>query len=99
MVPPPDTSFDRVFVGRLPRGMTEVALRDAFGAAGIGVRNVEVVLDRSTGLSRGFAFVWLHERVHPDVDARPLAQMRGASPDESCPFDVRGVPKCPRFTQ
>jgi hypothetical protein len=95
---PSDSSFDRVYVGRMPRGMSELALREAFGAVGIGVRQVEVVLDRATGLSRGFAFVWLCETVHPDVDALPLARMRCASFDGR-PFDVRVVPRRPRFAQ
>jgi hypothetical protein len=87
----PDRSFDWVYVGHLPRGLSDLALREAFGAAGIRVRDIEVVLDRSTGLSRGFAFVRLCERIDADASASSLARMCAAGPDDH-PFDVRAIP-------
>jgi hypothetical protein len=88
---PPDRSFDRVYVGHLPRGMSDLALREAFVAAGIPVRDIEVVIDRSTGLSRGFAFVRLCKRVDSDASELSLARMSAAGPDGHA-FDVRAVP-------
>jgi hypothetical protein len=87
---PVAASFDRVYVGRLPPGTTELGLREAFGAVGVQVRDIDMVLNRTTGVSRGFAFVRLRERIDPDVDAVSLAQLRRASLD-GCPFDIRAV--------
>lgn len=92
MVPavPVAASFDRVYVGGLPRGTTEPVLREAFSAVGVRVRDIDVVMDRAKGASRGFAFVLLCERVDPEIDPLPLARLRRASLD-GCRFDVRAV--------
>lgn len=83
-------SFDRVYVGCLPHGTTEPALREAFSVAGIQVRDIDMVMDRTTGLSRGFAFVLLGERIDPGIDAPALARLRTASLDGRL-FDIRAV--------
>lgn len=46
----------RIFVGNLPFQMTETDLRSAFECFGK-VASVQLVADRVTGKSRGFAFV------------------------------------------
>lgn len=46
----------RLFVGNLPYQVAERDLEDHFRAAGV-VTSVNVMLDRETGRSRGFAFV------------------------------------------
>ena len=45
-----------IYVGNLSYGMSESALRDAFGAFGE-VSDVKILMDRETGRSRGFGFV------------------------------------------
>ena len=49
--------LDRFFVGGLPADVTQSSVRDAFEHLGVHVGFVEIVLNVSTGLSRGFAFV------------------------------------------
>ncbi len=46
----------RLYVGNLPFSMTEADLRALFEAHGT-VESVNVITDRETGRSRGFAFV------------------------------------------
>lgn len=46
----------KLFVGNLPFGATEEALRDLFAPFGE-VQQVRIMTDRDTGKSRGFAFV------------------------------------------
>lgn len=88
---PKATSFVRVYVGRVPRGTTEAQLRSAFSDVGVDVGSIEVVLDRVTGLQRGFAFVVLKVRVDVAIDALPLELLRTATVDGH-PLDVQGVP-------
>lgn len=93
MVPvlvPVSVSFDRVFVGRFPRQTTELELRDALAVAGFAVREVELVLDRVTGLPRGFAFILLDSRVEAGAAELSLDHLRAASIDGQ-PLDVQAV--------
>ncbi|KAG1368354.1 RNA-binding protein CP33, chloroplastic [Cocos nucifera] len=53
-VPPPEAA--RLYVGNLPFSMTPAQLAEVFGQAGT-VETVEVIYDRATDRSRGFAFV------------------------------------------
>ena len=46
----------RIYVGGLSYDTTEETLRDAFAAHG-SVETVDIIMDRMTGRSRGFAFV------------------------------------------
>jgi RNA recognition motif-containing protein len=86
----PSVSFDRVFVGRYPRHTTEPELRDALAVTGFAVREVELVLDRVTGLARGFAFVLLESRVDADAAEVSLGRLRTATVDGQ-PLDVQAV--------
>lgn len=51
-----NTMATRLFVGNLPYSTTENDLQDHFGQAGA-VTSVNIMQDRVTGRSRGFAFV------------------------------------------
>ncbi len=46
----------RIYVGNLPYTTTEDELRELFGRHG-SVESVNLIVDRDTGRSRGFAFV------------------------------------------
>ncbi len=83
-------SFDRIFVGRYPRHTTEQELREALGVAGFPVREVEIVIDRATGLARGFAFVRLESRVEADAAQLSLGRLRAATVDGQ-PLDVQAI--------
>lgn len=50
----------RFFIGNLDRDATEDGLHDFFVAHGVPATRVSIVVDRATGLSRGFGFVELH---------------------------------------
>lgn len=93
MVPvlaPISVSFDRIFVGRFPRQTTELELRDALAIAGFAVREVELVLDRVTGLPRGFAFILLQSRVEASAAELSLHRLRAATVDGQ-PLDVQAI--------
>jgi RNA recognition motif-containing protein len=47
----------RLYVGNLAFHSTEDSVRQAFQQAGIEVTNIQVMMDRMTGQSRGFCFV------------------------------------------
>lgn len=83
-------SFDRIFVGHFARRTTELQLRDALAVAGFAVREVELVLDRVTGLPRGFAFVLLESRVEGDAAELSLRRLRAATLDGR-PLDVHAI--------
>lgn len=87
---PEPASFDLVFVGGIPRGTTEPELRAAFALAGAVVGAIEFVVDRTTGVQRGFAFVRLLARIDSRTDAAPLAQLRSAMLDGRA-LDVQGI--------
>jgi cold-inducible RNA-binding protein len=62
-----------LFVGNLPFGTTEDALRDHFAPFGE-VQQVRIMTDRDTGKSRGFAFVEMAQ----DEDAeKAIAGLNG----------------------
>jgi RNA recognition motif-containing protein len=50
----------KLYVGNIPFTTTEDDLRETFGRHG-GVASVNVITDRETGRSRGFAFVEMEE--------------------------------------
>jgi hypothetical protein len=87
---PASVSFDRIFVAGFPRQMTELALRDAIAGAGFPVREVEFVLDRVTGLRRGFAFVLLESKIEPGAAGLSLNRLRTATV-EGRVLDVQAV--------
>lgn len=88
---PGSLCFENVFVGRVPRGTTEQQLRAAFAVVGADVGAIELVLDRVTGLPRGFAFVSLRGRLDARTDALELGVPRLATLDGR-PLDVQRVP-------
>jgi cold-inducible RNA-binding protein len=51
----------RLFVGNIPTACTEIELSDWFAQHGHDVATAEVMRDRATGYSRGFAFVELRD--------------------------------------
>ena len=87
---PLSDSFDRIFVGRFPRGTTELELRDALAVTGFAVREVELVLDRVTGLPRGFAFILLGSRVEAGAVELSMDRLRTATVDGQ-PLDVQAI--------
>ncbi len=85
----------RLYVGNLPWSIDSSRLEELFQAFG-GVRSAEVMMDRVTGRSRGFAFVEMEDDSATnaaieglngkDVDGRPLvvneARERTARPSD-----------------
>jgi RNA recognition motif-containing protein len=73
---------NRLFVGNLPYSVTELDLRDLFGALGT-VTEAKIVTDRDTGRPRGFGFVEMSSEAEAkkaieelngrDVGGRPVA--------------------------
>jgi len=61
-----ETEKMKLYVGNLAYSVTDRELHDIF-AARVGVEKAEVVIDRSTGRSKGFGFVEL--TVAEDADA------------------------------
>jgi RNA recognition motif-containing protein len=68
----------RLFAGNLASEVTSNDLRAAFAAYG-SVSSADVVLDRSTGLSKGFGFVEMPQRAHATAALRGLdgADLKG----------------------
>jgi RNA recognition motif-containing protein len=62
-----------LYVGNLPHSTTESELRSAFEAHGA-VEKVNIVTDRDTGRSRGFAFV---EMTNPAEADKAIAALNG----------------------
>lgn len=89
---PGSACFENVFVGRVPRGTTEPQLRAAFALVGAEVGAIELVIDRVTGLPRGFAFVSLRGRIDASTNALELGLLRLATL-EGHPLDVQKVPR------
>jgi RNA recognition motif-containing protein len=55
----------RLYVGNLPRTTTQADLNTLFAQAGT-VKEVDVVTDRATGESKGFAFITMAEQAEAD---------------------------------
>ena len=89
---PPPASFDHIFVGGVPRGTTEPELRAAFALAGTPVGCIEFVVDGTTGVQRGFAFVELLRRIYSATDGVALSRLRAATLSGR-PFDIQGIPE------
>ena len=66
-----------IFVGNLDFGATESSIRNLFEAYGK-VERVNLVTDRDTGRSRGFAFVEMTDSAEAD---RAIAALNGADLD------------------
>ena len=89
--------FKHVFVGGVPQGTTEAQLRAAFALVGVDVdaNAVELVLNRVTGLPRGFAFVTLRGRIGIQAETDALGRLRTATV-EGHPLNVQRVPSTVR---
>ena len=70
----------KLYVGNLPFSTTEAELREVFEAHGA-VESVNVIMDRETGRSRGFAFVEMTDSNSATEAMRALdgSQMGGRS--------------------
>lgn len=60
-----------IYVGNLPYSATEEELRTAFAAFG-DVSKVNVIMDRDTGQSKGFAFVEMPDSASGDAAIKGL---------------------------
>lgn len=60
-----------IYVGNLAYGVTEDQLRDAFSRFGA-VSRVNVIIDRETGRSKGFAFVEMDDNSEADAAIKGL---------------------------
>jgi RNA recognition motif-containing protein len=66
----------KLYVGNLPFSTTADDLREVFGQHGT-VTSAEVVADRDTGRSRGFAFVQMTSGSEQAIDSLNGAQLQG----------------------
>ena len=57
----PDADYIKMFVGQVPRSMDEAQLREMFEEFGR-VHTINVLRDKSTGLSKGECRQWLRSR-------------------------------------
>lgn len=60
-----------IYVGNLPYGATEVELKTAFAAFGE-VSSVNLITDKLTGQSKGFAFVEMVDNASADAAIKGL---------------------------
>jgi hypothetical protein len=88
----PPASFRRIFVGGVPRGTTEPQLREAFASAGTAVGCIEFVVNGTTGVQRGFAFVDLLHPICVAIDGAALARLHAAM-IAGRGFDIQGIPE------
>jgi RNA recognition motif-containing protein len=72
-----EENMKNIFVGNLDFAATESSIRELFEPYGT-VERVNVITDRDTGRSRGFAFV---EMTHAAEADRAIAALRGAALD------------------
>jgi RNA recognition motif-containing protein len=61
---------NKLYVGNISYNTTEDTLRAVFSEDGKSVKQVDIIKDRDTGLSRGFAFITMAS----DGDAKEAAQ-------------------------
>jgi RNA recognition motif-containing protein len=66
----------KLYVGNLPFSVTEDELREVFGQHGT-VTSAQVVSDRDTGRSRGFAFVEMADGADQAIENLNGAQLQG----------------------
>ena len=64
--------MSKLYVGNLPRSVTETSLEEFFQATQVQVENIELVRDLDTGVPRGFAFVELAPGLDIDKVIRDL---------------------------
>ncbi|MFK8113339.1 MAG: RNA recognition motif domain-containing protein [Rubripirellula sp.] len=82
-----------IYVGNLSFDATEADLEDAFGEFG-SVKTVNIVKDRDTGRSRGFAFVEMQDKESGEKAVDGLNQKeiagRSVTVNEARPRESRG---------
>jgi cold-inducible RNA-binding protein len=66
----------KLYVGNLPFSVTEEQLREMFGEYGT-VEEVNLITDRETGRSRGFAFVEMTDGYDEAIEALHQKDMDG----------------------
>jgi hypothetical protein len=69
-------SVKNLYVGNLPFGTTNEDLLEAFGQFGTVVK-AQIIMDRETGRSRGFAFVEMSDGVEAAIQAMNNAEFQG----------------------
>ncbi|MGE0105043.1 MAG: RNA recognition motif domain-containing protein [Blastocatellales bacterium] len=83
----------RLYVGNLPFSMTEDDLQDLFSQSGA-VISANIITDRDTGRSRGFAFVEMEtsEAAHAAIEALNGIDVNGRAltVNEAKPKESRG---------
>jgi RNA recognition motif-containing protein len=83
----------RLYVGNLPFSVSEQDLEDMFGQIGV-VESANIVTDRDTGRSRGFAFVEMDSREAADAAIAALngreIEGRALTVNEARPKENRG---------
>jgi RNA recognition motif-containing protein len=81
----------KLYVGNLSFDATEDELRQAFGQYGT-VNSAQIVMDRDTGRSRGFAFVEMADGADEAIAALNGAQLGGRTltVNEAKPREDRG---------
>jgi RNA recognition motif-containing protein len=82
----------RLYVGNLSYSTTEAALSDLFGAVG-NVASVNIITERMTGRSKGFAFV---EMAEESTAEEAINQLNGKAVDGR---DIRVEEARPRRTR
>jgi RNA recognition motif-containing protein len=73
-----ETVSKNLYVGNLAFGTTQADLEQLFGQYGT-VTKAQVVVDRETGQSRGFAFVEMASGAEEAIKALNLSQFQGRS--------------------
>jgi len=66
----------RLYVGNLPYSCSDDDVRELFESVGIEPTSVRVIMDRGTGLSKGFGFVELESH---ELAVRSRNELSGAS--------------------
>ncbi len=92
----------KLFVGSLPRGFTKDDLHKLFAKHGT-VASADVIIDRQTGMSKGFGFVEMSTKQEAqaamealngkDVDGRTIVV------NEARPREERGAPRSGGFNR
>ena len=84
----------RLYVGNLSNYTTEVALSDLFGEVGQ-VVSVDLITDRMTGRSKGFAFVEMAEET---AAQQAIDQLHGKTVDGRDIKVAEARPRRPRYS-
>jgi RNA recognition motif-containing protein len=93
---------EKLYVGNLAYSTTEDDLRQLFGQAGV-VSTCELIKDRDTGQSKGFAFLTMATQAEAEnatrmfnaysLQQRPLTVNTAKPREERKPYGERGMPR------